>query len=138
MPAKSLTPGRARVLLLQDGPVVEATLAEGLRAESYELLVGSDRHQAIGTFRAGDIDSLVIDLEIPSEELEQLVAMLNDGEPLGHSLVIVRSLEQLILASEAGAEIVLIKPLESNLIGRVMDYLLLGRGRRLRTKGGAW
>jgi DNA-binding response OmpR family regulator len=123
MPAKSFMLGKPRVLLLEADRVLETT-AEGLRSEGYEVMVVPNRSQAIESLRAGDIDALVINLDIPSTKLRQLVARLTVGEPRGRTLVIVRSLEQLILASEAGADVSLIGPLAANRIGKVMKNLL--------------
>jgi DNA-binding response OmpR family regulator len=125
MPAKSFTQGKPRVLLLEVDRVLETTTTtEGLRAEGYEVLVVPNWSQAIESFRTGNIDAVVINLDIPSRKLKQLVATLTAGEPHARTLVIARSLEQLILASEAGADISLIGPLDSTRIGKVMKNLL--------------
>jgi len=124
MPARFVTRAKRRVLMLGDDPISDASVGNCSQADGYEIVYTTDQERAVEASSTGDIDALVLDSELPSKDLGQLVARLNAGGRRCRILVIARTLEQMALANEAGADAVLMRPLDPKCVGMVMNNLL--------------
>jgi DNA-binding NarL/FixJ family response regulator len=117
-----------RVLLSNCDPTLEREMVTLLQSQSCEVLLTADHHQTLIRIQAGDVDVLVLDLG-----MHPLESMLFSSEfQLAHlrsrTLILARSLEQAILATEAQADGVLMQPVEPDLLGKVIHQLLPGTG----------
>jgi DNA-binding response OmpR family regulator len=78
--------------------------------------------------RTVGVDLLVLNSVFQTEALLEITAMLRAEDQPCPILVIARSLEQLVLARDDGADAVLIKPIELSRLGKVVNNLLAGGG----------
>ncbi len=128
MPARSRLSLSPRVLLSTSDSTLEKEIAAALKSQACEVMLAADCHQTLSRIQAGDVDVLVLDLEIDPREFSQLPSEFRLADLGCRTLVLARSLEQAILATEAQAHGVLMKPLDPNQLGRVIHNLLPGRG----------
>jgi DNA-binding response OmpR family regulator len=121
-------PAKGRVLLLDDDPTPESSAAIALRAENYQVFLAGNCRQAVEISRTVSIDFVVLNSALQTEALPQLIAMLSAEDQPCPILVIARSLEQLILVRDGGADAILIKPNELGRLGTVVNNLLAEGG----------
>ena len=128
MHAKCPMPAKGRVLLLDDDPTSESSAAVALRAENYQVFLACNCRQAVEIYRTVGIELVVLNSAFQTEALREMIAMVSAGDQPCPILVIARSLEQLVLARDGGADAVLIKPIELSRLGTVVNNLLAGGG----------
>jgi DNA-binding response OmpR family regulator len=132
MPAEGPKPAKARLLLVEDVSTPDSTAALALRAENYQVFLAGNCRQAVEICRTAGIDLLVLNSALQTEVLPQLVTLLSAEERPCPMLVIARSLDQLVLARDSGAEAVLMAPLELRRLGKMVNNLLAAmRARNL-------
>jgi len=126
MPARTDTQVRARVLLLGSNSPLDRDLVTALRVDGSEVILATDRHQALDIVRTERIDILMLDFDTQAFEFEQLAARFGSAHRRCRTLVLASSLEQLALASEVGADGLLMKPLDPDRMRNVIYNLLDG------------
>lgn len=130
MPAKMESPLKSRVLLLGIDSRLESEMATALRGESCEVILAADCRQAVEIIRGSEVDILVLDSDVPSQDLLQLASKFSFAARPCRTLVLADSLEQLTLAAETLADGVLMKPLDRNQMQAVIRNLLADAGTR--------
>ncbi len=127
-PTRSGWPLNPRVLLSSGDPSSERETLAALQSQSCEVLLAAGRRQTLGRIHAGDVDVLVLDFAVHSRKFSQFASEFRLGELPCRTLVLAHSLEQAILATEAQADGVLVKPLDPNHLRSMIRNLLLWRG----------
>jgi CheY-like chemotaxis protein len=125
------TPGRARILVVDDHQDTRDLLFVVLKTEGYDVALAADGEEAVGAYRERVADIVLLDMFMPRKdgvttirELRQefpgvtIVAMSGDAESWHDALVEART---------AGAQLTLRKPLEPWVLLRALEGLLAGR-----------
>ncbi|MGO8678360.1 MAG: hypothetical protein ACLQVX_21170 [Limisphaerales bacterium] len=124
VPAKTAAPTKARVLVLARDSSIERQMVAALPSERCEIISAANGRQALDIARTGRVDVLVLDFDSHSRHLSRLAATSGLAQRPCPTLVLADSLEELTLASETGADGVLIKPLDPEQ-GRTLIHNLL-------------
>ena len=79
--ALKITPGRGRILLVEDEPLVRAIAARILRSAGYEVRECDGPEAALAAFDGGAVDLVVSDVVMPGMSGPALVARLRAARP---------------------------------------------------------
>src|SRR5262245_9775894 len=118
------------VLIVDDEKNIRATLARMLRLEGYTTLEASDGREALAVLAGGDVDAMLLDLQMPSlggiEVLEAMRERRLDGPSIG--LTAHGGLERAVRAVRLGAVDFVEKPPSSERILVALENALRLRG----------
>ncbi len=124
MRARSTPLTKGVVLLVESDSTLQASVVAALQAEHYDVFLAANRRQAVALRASVPIDLLVLDMDVQAQDSWELLADLRRKGHHACSLVIVRSLEQLAWASDAGADAFLLKPLDVARMVSGVNHLL--------------
>lgn len=131
-------PKLARILLVDDEPLMRIPLADRLRSEGYEVEAVASGEDAVARFERADFDVAIVDLRLPGidgvEVLRRLrclesAADAGGGRPRGGSTDVVLitahgTIETAVEAMKVGARDYLVKPFETGaLLAMVRRYV---------------
>lgn len=71
----------ARILLVDDDELVQATLSAALRANGYDTEIARDGREALDRFRSGAFDLMVTDLIMPGQDGLDTIAQVRRAQP---------------------------------------------------------
>lgn len=126
MRAKATTLTQGTVLVVENDSALQTGVVAALQAAQYDVLLAANHRQAAALRDLAPIDIVVLDADAPAKDpSRQLTAFVARSRP-SRILVITRSLEQLALASGAGADAFLLKPVELARMVAVVNHLRTG------------
>ncbi|MCC7487065.1 MAG: adenylate/guanylate cyclase domain-containing response regulator [Burkholderiales bacterium] len=129
----------ARILVVEDDAFFRGLLVRQLRREGYHnVAVAKDGHNALALIRAGDVDLVLLDIELPELDGMGVLKRLRTEMPGGDVPIIVISgvddIASVASCIELGAEDYLPKPFEPAILrARIGASLEKRRLRRLET-----
>ncbi len=120
----------ARVLIVDDDATVRLYLGAVLEKAGHEVAYGADGEQAVEFFRRGGFDLAVIDLALPKKNGVLAIREILLLDRYAKVIAVTGSVpEQLGRAEEAGAMLVLEKPVEADdLLGAVAKLVRRSTG----------
>ncbi len=132
-----------RILVIDDDAAIREALNKVLHAEGYETVLAANSDEAISQFSAGDIDLVLLDLNLPTKSGWDLFEWFTGVDPLVPIIIITGRADQCTLAAGAGVGALLEKPVDVDfLLESIRDLLtetdetrlhrLLGNNEALR------
>jgi DNA-binding NtrC family response regulator len=105
---------RARILILDDDAPSAAALAQALTGDGYEVRVASDPAAALDSARAFCADLLLLDLTLPADATQELIAGLSAQGAAAPVIVLSadQSAQSAVRAMKLGAADYLTKPID--------------------------
>jgi signal transduction histidine kinase len=118
----------ARVLVVDDDPILREFAVSHLASPSIEVSVAEDGLIALEALRKGDFDVALVDLDMPNMNgFELMEAMGRDARLMGVPVVVITGrddMEAIDLAFAAGATSFVVKPINWRLITHQLAYVL--------------
>ena len=118
----------ARVLVVDDDPILREFAISHLTSPSMEVCVAEDGVIAMEALRKGDFDVALVDLDMPNlNGFELMEAMARDPRLIGVPVVVITGrddMEAIDLAFAAGATSFVVKPINWRLITHQLAYVL--------------
>lgn len=118
----------ARVLVVDDDPILREFAISHLTSPSMEVCVAEDGLIAMEALRKGDFDVALVDLDMPNMNgFELMEAMARDPRLMGVPVVVITGrddMEAIDLAFAAGATSFVVKPINWRLITHQLAYVL--------------
>ncbi|WP_085341303.1 hybrid sensor histidine kinase/response regulator [Aquidulcibacter paucihalophilus] len=118
----------ARVLVVDDDPILREFAVSHLASPSIEVSVAEDGLIALEALRKGDFDVALVDLDMPNMNgFELMEAMGRDPRLMGLPVVVITGrddMEAIDLAFAAGATSFVVKPINWRLITHQLAYVL--------------
>jgi two-component system, sensor histidine kinase len=118
----------ARVLVVDDDPILREFAISHLTSPSMEVCVAEDGLIAMEALRKGDFDVALVDLDMPNlNGFELMEAMARDPRLIGVPVVVITGrddMEAIDLAFAAGATSFVVKPINWRLITHQLAYVL--------------
>jgi CheY-like chemotaxis protein len=122
----------ARILLIDDDPLIRATLPLALAELGHDAVVAGDGKEGLRRLREGPIDLVLTDVLMPEADgLEVVGAVRKEFPRLGVIAISGGSArlpgrDALQLARYLGADLVLAKPFTEEELGQAIDRVLGG------------
>ena len=127
-------PNPRRILLVEDDPVINRTVADRLTGEGYDVVRAYDGPGAVAACEESRPDAVVLDVMLPGIDGW---SVLEDLHALGDPVPVVvcsakKDAEDMERARQLGASGYVVKPFD---IDRLIDAVLeaTGRSRRMQT-----
>jgi two-component system, chemotaxis family, chemotaxis protein CheY len=128
----------ARILVVDDVPVVRLVIGKILRRAGHEVLEAANGNDALAVIRVRVPDAVVTDLWMPGSDGLSLIRALKAGFP-GVAVIAMtggspreNQERSLIQARDAGVAAVLIKPVDKNdlvsAVSQALDSIALTKG----------
>lgn len=118
----------ARVLVVDDDPILREFAISHLTSPSMEVCVAEDGLIAMEALRKGDFDVALVDLDMPNlNGFELMEEMARDPRLIGVPVVVITGrddMEAIDLAFAAGATSFVVKPINWRLITHQLAYVL--------------
>jgi len=118
----------ARVLVVDDDPILREFAVSHLVSPSVEVSVAEDGLVALEALRKGDFDVALVDLDMPNMNgFELMEAMARDPRLMSVPVVVITGrddMEAIDLAFAAGATSFVVKPINWRLITHQLAYVL--------------
>lgn len=118
----------ARVLVVDDDPILREFAVSHLATPSIEVSVAEDGLIALEALRKGDFDVALVDLDMPNMNgFELMEAMGRDPRLMGVPVVVITGrddIDAIDLAFAAGATSFVVKPINWRLITHQLAYVL--------------
>ena len=132
-----------RILVIDDDRSIREALNKLLRGEGYDTLLAANSDQALAHFGCGNVDLLLLDLNLPTKNGWDLFERFTEINPLVPIIIITGRADQSALAAGAGVGALLEKPVDVDfLLKSIRDLLaetnetrlhrLLGNNHSLR------
>jgi len=101
-----------RMLLIEDSPRLQRSLADGLRKAGYAVDVVGDGREGLARVQAGDYDLIVLDLMLPGLDGLSLLKRLRQEGKQTHVLILTAkdTVEDRVRGLQMGADDYLVKP----------------------------
>lgn len=118
----------ARILVADDDPILREFACVHLATPSVEIELAADGVEALERLRQGDIDLVLVDLEMPRMDGYELIRVIRSDEVLCHMPVVVVTGREDIIAVDrayaAGATSFVTKPLNWRVLSHQLAYVL--------------
>jgi DNA-binding response OmpR family regulator len=100
------------LLLVEDYPLLQKTLARGLREEGYAVDVAGDGEEGLWLARTGDYDAVILDLMLPKVDGLTVLRRLREEGRTTHVIILTAKdrVEDRVLGLDLGADDYLVKP----------------------------
>ncbi len=115
---------KKRVLIVDDDAAVRQSVTRVLEAAEYEVAAAADGQEAILRFVPGQIDLVLLDLNLPHQSGWDVFERLTTRYPLVPIIIITGLPDQYPTALAAGASALMEKPLEVPVLLKTMDELM--------------
>jgi DNA-binding response OmpR family regulator len=115
-----------RILLIEDSPRLQRSLADGLRKASYAVDVVGDGQQGLVRAEAGEYDLIILDLMLPGLDGLTILKRLRQRGKETHVLILTAkdTVDDRVRGLQTGADDYLIKPFAfDELLARVQALL---------------
>jgi CheY-like chemotaxis protein len=113
-----------RVLVVDDDESVRASLKKVLLAAGYEVVLAAGGLEAAVRFEPGEIDLLLLDLNLPNQNGWEVFERLTTLHPFVPVIIITGLADQYRMALAAGVGALFEKPVEVDDLLRRMEQLL--------------
>lgn len=113
-----------RVLIVDDDAGVRESMKRVLEAAGYEVVLSADGPEAESQFAPGEIDLVLLDLNLPSQSGWELFEHLSREYPLVRVIIITGMPNQYETALAAGVGALMEKPIEVPELLKSMKALL--------------
>lgn len=127
---------KKRILVVDDDASVQKSLQTVLEQAGYEVLLAADGQEAIDRFSPGQIDLLILDVNLPNKSGWEAFEELTRADPCVPIIIVTGLANQCELAVIAGVGALIEKPVEPPVLLEIMQKLLAepkeDRVRRLR------
>jgi DNA-binding response OmpR family regulator len=110
----------ARVLVVDDEPGMRETLMDILEADGYEVTVAVDGEAALETIRTGEVDIVVMDVQMPKRDGVSVLTSVRPPPPVIIMMTAYAVEERLRAAVESNAFAILHKPFA---VGRFLSVV---------------
>ncbi len=129
----------ARLLVVDDEPMIRDLLKRFLESLGHQVTVAVDGKEALDIFRADSFDLILSDVKMPGLSGLQLLRAVRELTPRVPVILVsgYGEIETVVAALKDGAENFLTKPLQMDLLGKVVNQSLALR-RLEPGEGGAW
>jgi CheY-like chemotaxis protein len=119
------------VVVVDDDRDIRYALAEVLSAEGYPVRLATNGQEGLASIRELGLDRclVLLDMAMPTMNGEELLAILRDEGHLPALPVVVLSASKPTFAATAGARLCLHKPIDLDVLLRVLERLCDGRDR---------
>ena len=114
---------RANILLVDDDPEVRNSLGRALESENYRVTTASDGPEAIEDGNHGQVDLVVLDLNLPGMSGWDVFERLTERNPILPIVIITARTDQYELAAAAGVAAIMEKPLSLPTLIETIDRL---------------
>jgi two-component system, OmpR family, response regulator QseB len=103
-----------RILLVEDDPMIGASVQKGLRQDNFSVDWVRDAHAAESAIRANPYDLLLLDLGLPGKRGDELLRSLRRADnPLPVIIITARdAVSDRIAGLDAGADDYIVKPFD--------------------------
>lgn len=115
---------KAKILLVDDDEGVLAALSAALGSEGYGVVVAKNGREAIEQFREGQVELVLLDLNMPVKGGWEAFERLSSLHPLLPVIVITARPDQYPAAVAAGVAALMEKPLDLPLLLQTIAELL--------------
>jgi DNA-binding response OmpR family regulator len=105
-------PAEKKILVVDDDPQIRESLRKVLRAEGYEVWLAADGQEGIARHDTGQIDLLLLDLNLPGNSGWDVFGTLTARNPCLPIIIITGRQNQQELAAGAGVGALMRKPLD--------------------------
>lgn len=127
----------ARVLVIDDDPLVRAMLKQTLEKSGYEVADASDGAEGIGLFRQKPADVVITDIIMPGKDGWETIVELRRDFPDVKIIAIsggdrIGPTSYLMIGRRFGAQRIFAKPLKKDELLKAVSELLRGAERRAR------
>jgi DNA-binding response OmpR family regulator len=122
-----------RILLIEDSPRLQRSLADGLRRTGYAVDIVGDGRQGLAWAQANDYDLIILDLMLPGLDGLALLKKLRQAGKETHVLILTAkdTVEDRVQGLQTGADDYLVKPFAfDELLARVQALLRRRHGRK--------
>jgi DNA-binding NtrC family response regulator len=124
---------KQRVLIIDDDASVRESLGKVLNGAGYEVTTAADGEEAVARFVPGQIDLVLLDLNLPFRSGWDVFERLTTQHPTMPLIIITGMPNQYPTALAAGAGALMEKPIDAPALLKTMDELLAEpAGARLR------
>jgi DNA-binding response OmpR family regulator len=126
--------GRARVLVVDDEPMVREVLGRYLQREGYDVETAADGEQALSAVRRNRPDLVLLDLMLPCVDGLEVFRRLQAADPPAVIMITARGEEtDRVVGLELGADDYVAKPFSPReVVARVRSVLRRSNGRAER------
>lgn len=111
---------RCRVLVVDDEPGMRETLVDILETVGYDVSAAGDGEQALEAVREGDVDVVVMDVQMPNRDGVSALEQLRPPPPMVIMMTAYALEERLKSAVDANAFAILHKPFA---VGRLLSLI---------------
>jgi DNA-binding response OmpR family regulator len=121
------------ILVVEDDPDGGDLVAEILRSDGHDVRLARDGASALAAARASMIDAVLLDLHLPDLLGYEVARLLREGILPDSSTIIMLTGDataELDRANVIGIDIVLHKPVEAIVLGRLIDFVRTRRRRK--------
>ncbi|WP_443750335.1 response regulator [Asticcacaulis solisilvae] len=118
----------ARLLVVDDDPILREFAAANLATPKVEVEVAADGDEAWHRLSRGDFDIALIDLDMPVMDGFELIGLIRADERLKHLPLVIATgredMDAVDRAYAAGATSFVVKPLNWRLVSHQLSYVL--------------
>ena len=120
---------RHRVLLVEDEPILQVTLANDLAEEGYEVATASDGAEGLRLIQERAFDVALLDLKLPKMDGLALLQSFKAENPSGVAVMMTAygTIQSAVAAMKSGATDYLVKPFPTDDLLILLRGLLAGR-----------
>jgi DNA-binding response OmpR family regulator len=122
-----------KILVVEDDPDGGSIVAEILREDGHDVRLAQDGASALAMARASTIDAVLLDLHLPDLIGYEVARCLREGIlPESSTIILVTgdTTAELDRANVIGIDIVLHKPYEAVVLGRLIEFVRTRRRRK--------
>jgi len=124
-----------RILLVDDDVELANVMATVLRRDGHDVATANDGSAALAIARTAKLEAVLLDLSLPDTDGFSIAHVLRDGMIAAEvSIIVITGLKSPRLddADEAGVDLLLNKPVASEHLGGLVEYITKRRHVRLR------
>jgi DNA-binding response OmpR family regulator len=125
------------VLLVDDEAPIREALERVLTLEHYEVVCASNGQSALETAYEGEIDLVLLDLNISDGDGWEICRRLTDRQPVLPVIIITARPDQSAMLADSKARAIMEKPLDLPLLLSMVSQYLLVPGRAAGSSGPA-
>jgi len=125
---------KQRLLVVDDDRSVLESLTKLLAAEGYDVLAARDGAEALGHFKSGRVDLVVLDLNLGTDDGWDVFRKMAELNPFVPTMIITAECGQKDLARAAGVEALVEKPIDVPVFLEIVRDLLRERGEQRRER----
>lgn len=118
----------ARLLVVDDDPILREFAAANLATPKVEVEVAADGDEAWHRLAKGDFDIALVDLDMPVMDGFELIGLIRADERLKHLPLVIATgredMDAVDRAYAAGATAFVVKPLNWRLVSHQLSYVL--------------